>query len=574
MKAADHIAISLENHGVTHAYELVGGMITFLLDALHRRGKISIVSMHHEQGAGFACEGHGRMTGRPAVAFATSGPGATNLLTAIGSCYFDSIPAVFITGQVNRHEQRGERAIRQLGFQETDIVPMAKPVTKAAWLVNNPDDLPAILEKAFALAVEGRPGPVLIDIPMDVQRADIADPVAPVTIPSPAPDAAGIAAFLSRINDALKTASRPLILAGGGCSAPAVRQAFRKFADTAGLPVVLSLMGVDALPASHPLRVGLLGSYGNRWVNKALGESDFLLVLGSRLDVRQTGADTAGFVAGKRVFHVDIEPGELNNRVSGCETLVAELKDFFAVATGKVRADSPALIRWHDSIEADRARWPDTGELPGLEGINPNAFIKRLSEKSHAASAFITDVGQHQMWAAQSLRLTGDQRFLTSGGMGAMGFGLPASIGAAFGSGGRPVVLIAGDGGMQLNIQELQTIVRNRLPVKMIVINNECHGMVRQFQESYFSGRFQSTMWGYTAPDFTAVATAYGISASRIRTPEEIDAGVAAVWADPMVPFLLEVMVSPMANAYPKMAFGKPISEMEPLSKPLEMEGT
>lgn len=568
MKAADHIALSLEKHGVTHAYELVGGMITFLLDALHRRGTIRIISMRHEQAAGFAAEGHARMTGRPAVAFATSGPGATNLLTAIGSCYFDSVPAVFITGQVNRHEMRGDRGVRQLGFQETDIVAMAKPVTKAAWLVNDPADLPATLERAFALASAGRPGPVLVDIPMDVQRAEVAEPAEPAFAPHPG--SADCDAFLDRLQSALNTASRPLIIAGGGCATPGIREPFLRFAENAGLPVALTLMGVDLLPAGHPLRVGLLGSYGNRWVNRAIARADLLLVLGSRLDVRQTGADTAAFVAGKRVFHVDVDATEMNNRVTGCETLVADLQGFLPTAS---RIRTPAtLAPWLAEIRADEARWPDTAELAGLDGINPNAFLKELSQNSPDSAAFVTDVGQHQMWAAQSLRLRAGQRFLTSGGMGAMGFGLPASIGAAFAA-QAPVVMIAGDGGIQLNIQELQTIAHHALPVKMIVLNNGCHGMVRQFQESYFNSRFQSTRWGYSAPDFAQVSAAYGIRSLRISSPEEIPAAIRTLWSDP-APMLLEVIIPPDANAYPKMAFGKPISEMEPFSKPLEMEGT
>ena len=573
MIAADHIAIALEKQGVTHVYELVGGMITFMLDALHRRGQIEVVSMHHEQGAGFAAEGHARMHGLPAVAFATSGPGATNLLTAIGSCHFDSVPVVFITGQVNRHEQRGARAIRQLGFQETDIVAMAQPITKAAWLVNDPADLPKMIERAFELAQAGRPGPVLIDIPMDVQRAEVPEAAAP-NPPAQATLPAEAQAFLGRMNEALVNSARPLIIAGGGCAPPNMRTLFRHFADCAGIPVVHSLMGVDLLPAAHPLRIGLLGSYGNRWANMAVAQADLLIVLGSRLDVRQTGADTAGFVAGKKVFHVDVEAGEINNRVSGCDALVAELGAFLPAAAERIRAPRAGVAQWLTEIAANRAKWPDTAELAGIQGINPNRFIQALSACPQDPAAFVADVGQHQMWAAQSLRLGENQRFLTSGGMGAMGFALPAAIGACFGAGRRPVVVVAGDGGFQLNIQELQTIVRNRLPLKMVVLNNGCHGMVRQFQESYFKSRFQSTVWGYSAPDFSKVAAAYGISSMRIALESEIESGLQALWACPSEPHLLEVMIAPDTNVYPKMAFGKPISEMEPFAKPTEMEGT
>jgi acetolactate synthase-1/2/3 large subunit len=576
MNAAEHIALSLERRGVTHVFELVGGMITFLLDAMHLRTGIRVVSMHHEQGAGFAAEGWARMKGIPAVAMATSGPGATNLLTAIGSCYFDSTPAVFITGQVNRHEQKGDRAIRQLGFQETDIVAMARPVVKAAWMVTDATELPAMLDEAFRLAASGRPGPVLIDSPMDVQRAEVADPEDHAeTLPvgggmgstDDVPDWWG--SFL----EALSASRHPLILSGGGIRSAGAAQEFREVVDRLGIPVVHSLMGVDNLPADHPLRVGLIGSYGNRWANTALAESDLLLVLGSRLDIRQTGADTDAFREGRTIFHVDCEEGEMNNRVTGCRTFRAELRPFLGSVLTMPwdRKDSAA---WIAEIRSLESRWPDTAELSGMEGINPNEFMRALSAGSSAAAGFLADVGQHQMWAAQSLRPALHQRFLTSGGMGAMGFALPAGIGACLGASGQPVVVIAGDGGFQLNIQELQTVARLGLPLKMVVLNNSCHGMVRQFQESYFHGRYQSTVWGYSAPDFSRVAGAYGIAALRVSEPADVADGIRAMWEHPAQPFLLEVMVPMQANAYPQMAFGRPMSEMEPLAKPIEMEGT
>lgn len=574
MKASDYISIYLERRGVTHVFELVGGMITFLLDSLHQKTSVKIVSMHHEQGAGFAAEGYGRATGIPGVAMATSGPGATNLLTAIGSCHFDSTPAVFITGQVNRHEQKGSRAVRQLGFQETDIVAMAVPITKAAWLVNDPEDLPRLLEEAFALASSGRPGPVLIDIPMDVQRAEISDLSRLDQIPSPVRvgSEAQIDVFWDEILEDLKKSERPLILAGGGVRSGLAIEDFRLVAQMLGLPVIHSLMGVDLLPAADPQRAGLLGSYGNRWTNIALSESDFLLVLGSRLDVRQTGADTDGFKAGRVIYHVDCEPGEMNNRVTGCHSLVSELAPFLRSGPSRITAPTDREA-WRNRIFGLKAEWPDVNELPGLEGINPNDFMHRLSAASGAASAFVVDVGQHQMWAAQSLDLGPDQRFMTSGGMGAMGFSLPAAIGAAYGS-GKPVVVVAGDGSFQLNIQELQTVARNQLPLKMIVINNGCHGMVRQFQEAYFKERYQSTLWGYSAPSFSSVAAAYGIPSLTLTDPSEIDSALSDCWLDPNSPFLLEVGIAKFANAYPKMAFGRPISDMEPFAKPMDMEGT
>jgi acetolactate synthase-1/2/3 large subunit len=571
MKAADYIAEYLADAGVRFVFELSGGMITNLLDAIHRQGRITIISMHHEQGAGFAADGVGRMTGVPGVAMATSGPGATNLVTAIGSCHFDSTPAVFITGQVNRGEQKGQRAIRQLGFQETDIVEMVRPITKAAWKVANIEELPILLGEAFRTARSGRPGPTLLDIPMDLQRVEVAPLPACSLMDVPGAPCDG---FLGELEDALQRSQRPLILAGGGIRSGRAADAFRKLVDRLGIPVVHSLMGVDLLPHQHQLRVGMIGTYGNRWANLALARADLLLVVGSRLDVRQTGSDPAGFGRGKEIFHVDCEAGEMNNRVRGCRTQIAQTRHFLGEALAHFENAPRTCSAWLREIEAERSKWPDDAELAGVPGINPNRFMHALSAASHRAAAYLVDVGQHQMWAAQSLRLHGGQRFLTSGGMGSMGFALPAGVGAAVAVAPRPVVVIAGDGGFQTNIQELQTIRRNHLPIKMVVIDNRCHGMVRQFQESYFDSRYQSTLWGYSAPNFSKIARAYDIDALAIDGADQVADALAWLWDRPEEPRLLQVMIDTYANAYPKIAFGRPITEMEPLAQPIEMEAT
>ena len=572
MKASDYVARFLKEQGVTCVFEMAGGMITFLLDAIYQQGGIRVVSVHHEQTAAFAADAAGRITGIPGVAMATSGPGATNLLTGIGSCYFDSTPTVFITGQVNRHEQKGDRPIRQLGFQETDIVAMAKPITKAAWMVTDAHALPQMLSEAFALAVSGRPGPVLLDIPMDVQRVDITPPSSPVPMTEPHQPVDPVQ--VDALYAGMAAAKKPLILAGGGIRSARVAEEFRAFVRAVQIPVVNSLMGVDALPFDDPLRIGLIGSYGNRWANHAIGQSDFLLVLGSRLDVRQTGSETEEFKGERTIFHVDVEPGEINNRVTGCEPIIADLPAFFEAALPAARARQwPSRAEWTENIAALRREWPDTAELPDIEGINPNTLMHSLSAHSRAAGAYVIDVGQHQMWASQSVDVGADQRFLLSGGMGSMGFAPPAAIGAAA-TDPRPVVLIAGDGGFQTNIQELQTVARNSLPIKMVIVNNQCHGMVRQFQESYFHERYQSTLWGYSAPDFARVAESYGIAAGTVDREEDLEDALASLWADPEKPALLQVMIDTYANAYPKLAFGQPMTEMEPLAKPLEMEGT
>ena len=576
MKASDYIARFFEAKGVECVYEMAGGMIVHTLDSIHRLTNVRIVSMHHEQGAAFAADAAGRMTGVPGVAMGTSGPGATNLLTGVGSCYFDSSPAVFITGAVNRHEQRGEREIRQLGFQETDIVQMARPITKAAWMVEDPEDLAPSLERAFAIATEGRPGPVLLDIPMDVQRADIVPPEPNgEASPPPPSDALSDDATWEELFAAIDGAEKPLILVGGGVPASGTIAEFREFVRKVRVPVVTTLMANDAISYDDPLRDGWIGSYGNRWANLSIGECDVMIVLGSRLDIRQTGSETEAFKGDRTIFHVDVEPGEINNRVTGCRPVVANLRDFFSEALRRTDGrDFAEKEAWLAEIEGLKQTWPDTNELEGISGINPNGFMHKLSELSRDAGAFVVDVGQHQMWAAQSIEIGPDQRFLTSGGMGSMGFSLPAAIGAATAGTHRPVVVVAGDGGFQTNIQELQTVARNGLPIKMVVINNHCHGMVRQFQQSYFDERYQSTLWGYSAPDFARVAEGYGIPGRTVEEEDDVAEAVEWLWRDPSGPALLQVMVDTYANAYPKIAFGRPITEMEPFVKPRAMEGT
>ncbi|HNQ88767.1 MAG TPA: thiamine pyrophosphate-binding protein [Verrucomicrobiota bacterium] len=576
MKASDYIARFLAQQGVTHVFEVSGGMITHLLDSCHRLGAPRLISVRHEQAAGFAAEGMARATGVPGVAMATSGPGATNLLTAIGSLYFDSFPAVFITGQVNRNELKGNRDMRQAGFQETDIVSMARPVTKAAWLVDRPDRLPGLLQEAFDIARRGRPGPVLLDIPMDVLRADVDVPdEVRVDAPQESGSEAELGAVVDEMLGLLRAARRPMILAGGGLRSGRVVEGFRQWLEVIRVPVAHSLMAVDVLPHEHPCRVGMLGSYGNRWTNLAVGASDFLLVLGSRLDIRQTGADVAAFQAGREIVHVDIDPGELRQRITGCRALCADLRRFLPVVLerlGGATVEAPA--DWFREIADLRGRWPDTAEVGSARGINPNGLMHILSRVSGRAAAYVVDVGQHQMWAAQSLELGPRQRFLTSGGMGSMGFALPAGVGVALAAAPQPVVVIAGDGGFQHNVQELQTVRHHRLPLKMVVLNNRCHGMVRQFQQSYFESRFPSTRWGYSPPDFKRVAEAYDISALTVEHEAEVAGALAELWRDPNAPFLLQVVIDPETNVYPKIAFGRPFTEMEPMATPIEMEST
>lgn len=572
---AEYLADALPFYGVSHVFELAGGMITFLLDELHASDQVEVISMHHEQGAGFAAEGFSRQSGLPAVAMATSGPGATNLLTAVGSCYFDSVPVVFITGQVNTTELRFGSDMRQGGFQETDIVAMSKPVTKWSKLVDDPAEFPSVLGEAFRVAQDGRPGPVLLDIPMDIQRSTLLHaPVGPSLIldtletkGSPARDD-----FIRELVDALRGSRRPLVIAGGGIRSAGAVGALRDLVESWGIPVVASLMGIDAMPHDSPLYVGMLGSYGNRVANWAVSQSDLLVVLGSRLDIRQTGSDIAGFAGRRQLFHVDVDPAELNARVPGGLVLNDDLRAWLPCALEADGVDPRNFEEWVGEIaEFDRTR--AAGENVTSTGLDLNSLMQSISTALPEDAIYVTDVGQHQMWAAQSVSVAQSSRFLSSGGMGSMGFGLPAAIGASLAAPTRTVCLIAGDGGFQCNIQELQTVVRLRLPLIMVIIDNGCHGMVRQFQESYLEGRYFSTRWGYSAPDFVRVANAYGIDAVTVLTEgEAVEAVRAASHAQRAV--LAHLKIDPGLNVYPKMAFGQPFGSMEPDVAPLDIEGT
>ncbi|MCF4113924.1 MULTISPECIES: thiamine pyrophosphate-binding protein [Dethiosulfovibrio] len=564
MKASDWIARYLADIGVDTVFEMIGGMTTHMLDSIYREGRSRIVTVHHEQAGAIAACGWAQVKGLPGVALATSGPGAVNLLTGIGTCYFDSIPAVFLTGQVNRNELSTGLSMRQLGFQETDVVSMAKAVTKGAVQVTDPEDIPKIMDWAFKTAMEGRPGPVLIDIPMDVQRGEITEPYdAPELTEDPDKGSiCGADRFLDRLKNALDKANRPLILVGSGVVRSGISEEVSSLVRKLKVPSVFSLMGKGTLKDCGELSVGMIGTYGNRWANYALARCDLLLVLGSRLDIRQTGVDTEGFTRQKEVFQVDIDPCEIEGRITATESLVADLRSLVPLMADKIMP-APSFDDWRSEISERRRLWDDTEELGRIEGINPNGFMRMLGLRSPDASAFVTDIGANQMWAAQSLDTDG-RPFISSGGMGAMGYALPAAMGASIGFGQTPVVVVVGDGGMQCNIQELQTIVRNKLPLKIVVMDNGSLGMVRQFQEAYMGGRYPGTVWGYDAPDFCRVAEAYGIEARRVEDPAFVEDALAWLWRDPEKPSLLSVRILPGVGVAPKMAFGKGLDEMEP----------
>ena len=587
MKASLFIAKYLETKNVNYCFELVGGMITHILDAISQETTISIVSFHHEQSAAFATDGVGRIKGFPSVALATSGPGATNLITGISSCYFDSTPAVFITGQVNTNElSSNKKGLRQLGFQETDIVSMVKPVVKYAVQVKNVDELPIELEKVFDISISGRQGPCLIDIPMDIQSKKIDQTKALNFLGKKIKNNDKLISknyklkkdFNKLILDITK-AKKPLLLLGGGCSCASNRKISKDIIEQLEIPVATSLMGLDVIERNNKLNVGFIGSYGNRWANRILAEADFLLVIGSRLDIRQTGSNTNSFVEGKTIWQIDIDEAEIANRVKPDGIIICDIKEslsyfkYFKFELKNNLLFKSNLQKWLEKIKSHKSKYPLLKEYKTtLDEINPLDFIQKLSEKLSSKTIYVTDVGQHQMWSAQSLNIKSEDRFITSGGLGAMGFGLPTAIGAAFSSPDTPIILISGDGSFQLNIQELETLKRNNLNISIILFNNKCHGMVRQFQESYFKNNLQSTVKGYSTPDFGKISRAYDISfirSSNISYERDINKIV-----ENKNPLLVEVPISQKSKVYPKLAFGRKFGEMEPEFNPTSMEST
>jgi len=564
MKLSDYVIDFLVNQGIFHIFELIGGAITHLVDSTYDRDDITCVSVHHEQAAAFAAEAYARINGKLGVAMATSGPGALNLLTGIGSCYFDSIPCLFITGQVNTYEYKFNKPIRQIGFQETDIVSVARPIAKFAALVDDEKKIRYYLEKSVYLAQSGRPGPVLLDIPMNIQRSQIE----PDNLESffDSQEFKEMANFdqktgaVDKVISLMKNSKRPVILAGGGIRCAKATEDFLSLANMTGIPVGTSLMGLDSIPHNHSSFLGMIGTYGNRCSNFTLANSDFLLVLGSRLDTRQTGTLPETFARGAKKVHVDIDSNELNSKIKADVTVNCHLKEFLNEMISKIGITGmPDTSEWYKVIDNYREFF--LGSQTNEDDNNPNHFIKHLSLHSRKGDIICLDVGQHQIWAANSFNLKEKQRMLISGGMGAMGFA--ASIGATMAAPGQRVIAIVGDGGIQVNIQELDVIAARKLPIKIFVINNHCLGMVRQFQDMYFSGRRQSTIVGYSCPDLNKIAEAYGIPSFLINSRQSTD----SIMTEALRingPALVNVEFDQATFVDPKLLVNKPIEDMSP----------
>ena len=572
MKLSDYVIDFLAENNVRHIFEVIGGAITHLVDSTYNRKDITCITTHHEQAAAFAAESYSRVSQNIGVSMATSGPGATNLITGIGSAFFDSIPCMYITGQVNTYEYKFDQDCRQLGFQETDIVSIVKPITKYAFMITDQNSIKYQLQKAIFLAKSGRPGPVLIDIPMDIQRAQIN--------PNDLSDFYQSEEYnnikdqlknnnghynIDLILDHIKQSERPVVLIGGGIRCSGASEELFEFIQKTRIPVVSSLMGLDAFPHNHPAFFGMIGAYGNRYSNLAVANSDLLIVLGSRLDIRQTGTKPETFATKAKIIHIDIDENELDSKVKSYLRINLDLKLFLSDINKQLNPEvNKSLDNWYELINSYKKRFPNYLEPVNENNtIRPNFFMKYISNMVADDAIICLDVGQHQMWAAQSFEIKKNQRMLISGGMGSMGFALPAAIGASFAAPNKQVIVIVGDGGFQMNIQELQTIVRNKLPIKIFLINNECLGMVRQFQELYFDKRCLSTLNGYDCPNFVEIVEGYGIQSEIVCTIKDFKKITSSKLTD-QLPYFVDVRIPTESNVNPKLEFNRPIEEQSP----------
>lgn len=564
MKVSDYIVEFLIKQGITEVFGYPGGMVTHLMDSLGKyEDRIRTHITYHEQGAAFAACGYAQASDKTGVAFATSGPGATNLLTGICNAYFDSIPTVFITGQVNTFESKGAHRIRQKGFQETDIISMVNNVTKAAFYIGDANEIRRVLEEAFYIAQQDRKGPVLIDIPMNISRAEVdEETLAGYQKPEPLDTSQEQKRYEQCVWEALRNSKRPCLLLGNGIKTAHQTAAVREIVKKSHIPVVSSMLAVDVIPEETGLEgryYGFVGAYGNRTANFVVAKSDLLICLGTRLDVRQVGGKRENFAPQAKILRVDIDVCELENYIRPDEEqFVLSLEDALTALDRAMAAD------------ADYSEWLDVCQeikksVKFIDEKEPNRAVNGISRQVPDGYSILADVGQNMVWVAQSFRMKEAQRVYMSGGHGAMGYALPAAIGVWYAT-HRPVICFSGDGGFQMNMQELQLIVREKLPIKMIIMNNQSLGMIRHFQEMYFDSNYYYTTQdkGYTIPDFAAVARAYGIHAIRISGPEEI-AGLRDSLCDNMEPQLFEVMLGSHTVVSPKLEFGKPNQDQEPL---------
>ncbi|MCB1321374.1 MAG: biosynthetic-type acetolactate synthase large subunit [Leptospiraceae bacterium] len=539
----------LQSHGVDLVFGYPGGAILPFYDELYKSG-IRHILVRHEQGAVHMAEGYARVTGKPGVVIVTSGPGATNTITGIADAKMDSIPLFVISGQV------ATTAIGSDAFQEADIFGISIPITKYNALVKSADDLADSFEEAWTICTTGRPGPVLLDFPKDVQnqetdrlQAEVKLSQRFVTRPETTGDLQGLA-------EALNRAERPLLIVGGGAVISRAEHEVQALAEKSMSAVGLTLMGLGAFPGTHILSQGLVGMHGTAYSNKAIMECDFLLSLGARFDDRVAGrADT--FARNAVRAHIDVDPTEFNKRVQVDHIVHGDLKDVLQKLLPYIEKKDRSP--WINRLEEYKQRYPLAYE-ESQEVIKPQRVLERLYQMTEGRAIIATDVGQHQMWAAQYYHLDRPNRWLTSGGLGTMGYGLPAAIGAQFAEPEDMVVCVTGDGSYQMCIQELATIRQYNLNVKILLLNNNFLGMVRQWQELFFEERFAESEWQYN-PDFVKLADSYGIPGRRIVNAHEIDPAIEFL-VQQEGPCLLEAVIPAEEKVFPMVPAGKDQADM------------
>jgi len=564
MTGAEILWECLVREGVTDVFGYPGGAILPAYDAM-LKFPIRHVLVRHEQGATHMADGYARASGRVGVAVATSGPGATNMVTGIATAMMDSSPIVCITGQV------GSRLIGSDAFQETDITGITLPITKHNYLVTRAQDVASAVREAFQIAQSGRPGPVLIDITKDAQQTSVefdwdgAAPPPVIARPVPPPNRDDVQRAMALI----AAAERPLVLAGHGIMLGGAVDEFRAFVDATGIPVAVTLLGIGGLPASHPLNLGMMGMHGEAWVNTAIQEADLLIALGMRFDDRVTG-NLKTYALNAKKIHVDIDAAEIGKNVPVTVGIVADLAA--TLRAWQPHLPKPTLTGWlnritdlkGDSAVRDIQNLPDDGHLYAAHVIND------LWHATEGRAIVVTDVGQHQMWEAQYYRHEAPRSLITSGGLGTMGFALPAAIGAKRACPDAEVWAVVGDGGFQMTMAELATAVQEQLAVKVAIINNGYLGMVRQWQEFFYDRRYAATP--LLSPDFTKIAGAYGIEACTIRTRADVIPAVKTARAH-AGPVVLDFQVEQEDSVYPMVPAGADLHAMIRRPNPLAETG-
>ena len=559
MTGAQAVIASLEAEGVDTLFGYPGGQAIKIYDALYDSKKIHHVLARHEQGATHMADGYARATGKVGVVLVTSGPGATNTVTGIATAYMDSVPLVVITGQVTRG------VIGTDAFQESDIVGITMPVIKHSFLLQSTDDLTRTFREAFYIASTGRPGPVLIDIPSDLSSAEMVFHYPDkISLPSYRPTYKGNAKQVRQAVACIQESKRPLIYAGGGIVTSHACSELTELAERMQIPVVTSLMGKGAMRCSNPLNLGPVGMHGSKYANMAVTECDLLIAVGARFSDRVTGK-VDEFAPHAKVIHIDIDPAEIGKIIDPAVPIVGDAKVVLGAINDRLeKTDAqPVGTEWVKTVCEWRDRWPlyteDFEDFPGA--IAPEVVLSHLSDKlDPEASIVTTEVGQHQMWAHQNIHREHARTFLSSGGLGTMGFGFPAAIGAKVGCPEDEVVCIAGDGSFQMNSQEMATAAINKVGVKVLIMDNRALGMVHQWQRLFYNERYSFTELDAN-PDFVKLADAYGWQAARISKPEEVDEALDAMLSAEG-PYLLDVQIPIDQTVYPMVAPGAPIDDI------------